>query len=322
MLASDVLWQVDQMIAANQERIPPGEMEKVRNMLLRQQVMALVDTKLLYADFRRTVPAENMPQIEGNLVQPFEENEVPRLIKALEVNDRRELAQVFSESGTSLKDIQRQFNERTIAGEWLRQKTPKPKSVTREEMLQYYQENPEQYKFPAQARWEELAIRFDRVGNDRNAAWKAIAELGNEAWTRATAAPGVRGPIFAALAKEKSHGFTAQEGGVHDWTSTGAMRCEELNESLFDLKIGQLSNIIESEQGFHIVRVLERKEAGCTPFTETQTEIRDLLKKDRKSDLLRAELDKLRRKSRVWTVFDGPISGERIAEGLQQKKRL
>src|SRR5690606_235465 len=116
-------------------------------------------------------------------------------------------------------------------------------------------------------KWEELMIRFDRSGGDRNAAWRALAEMGNEVWSQVSANPGVRGPVFAAVAKAKSHGFTASEGGLQE-TTIGSLKCDDLNTALTTLEIGRLSDCIESEQGFHLIRVLERKEAGRTPFTE------------------------------------------------------
>jgi len=321
ILASDVLWQVNQILEANRDRIPPQELDKARRVLLRQQVMGLIDTKLLYADFRRTVPEENIPQIEKNLVQPFEEHEVPRLIKMLQVKDRRELVDLLERHGSSLKDAQRQFGERTIAGEWLRQKATKPKPVTHEDMLAYYKEHQQEYEFPAQVKWEELMVRFDRFHGDRAAAWRAIAEMGNEVWQRAAKNPELRGAVCADIAKQKSHGFTAKDGGAHDWTTRGALRSEAINKALFSLKIGQLSNIIESERGFHIVRVLERKDAGRTPFTEAQAEIRKQIKQQRQKALVEAELLKLRKQSRVWTVFDGELNGTQVAELLGKKRR-
>lgn len=321
VLASDVLWQVNKIVEANRDRIPPQEIDNVRKMLLRQQLMGLIDTKLLYADFRRTVPAENIPNVEENLAKPFEEHEVPRLIKVLEVNDRRELAAALTELGTSISDLQRQFGERTIAGEWLRQRAPNPKPATHDEMLEYYQEHKKDYDYPSQARWEELMIRFDRHQGNRAAAWQDIAKLGNTLWQRVVANPNLRGPVFSKMSKEHSHGFTAKKGGVHDWTTKGALRNKAVDQALFSLEVGQLSNIIETEQGFHIVRVLERKEAGRTPFTEAQAEIRKQLESGRKEKLVRAELAKLRKQSRVWTVFDGDLPGPRLAELLDQPQR-
>ncbi|MCG8448903.1 MAG: peptidylprolyl isomerase [Pirellulales bacterium] len=321
ILASDVLWQVNQIIEANRQRIPPQEIDKARQVLLRQQTLGLIDTQLLYADFRRNVPAENLPSIEKNLVKPFEEQEVPRLLKMLKLKNRRALAAFFAENGTSLADVQRQFGERTIAGEWLRQMTPKPRPVTHEEMLSFYEERKEEYAYPAQARWEEVMIRFDRVGGDRSTAYKMCADLGNEIWQKVSQNPQFRGEAFTEIAVEKSHGFTAREGGKHDWTTKGALRCQAIDDALFSLQVGQMSNIIESEQGFHIVRVLQRKDVGRTPFTEAQAEIREQLEKERQQQLVEAEIIKLRRKSRVWTVFDGDLTGRQLEKMLEGRQR-
>ena len=321
MLASDVLWQVDQLIKANRDRIPDDKVGEAKQALLRQQVMGLIDTKMLYANFRRQVPAENLPSIEENLQKPFEENEIPRLVKMLELNSPNDLDTLLRKSGTSLDDLRRQFNERTIAGEWLRQMVPKPKEATYEEILDYYNEHKKEYEYSAQVKWEEVMIRFDRVGGDRTKAWQALTGIGNEVWQRVSKQPGLRGPMFTDFAKEKSHGFTAQAGGQHDWTTKGALRNEEINQSLFSLKIGQMSNVIESESGFHIVRVLDRKQAGCTPFTEAQASIRKELGKDQQKGLAQAELAKLRKKSRIWTLFDGDLSGPQLSRRLQPSKR-
>ncbi len=321
VLASDVLWQVNQIVAANRDRIPPQQMDAARRSILRQQVMGLIDTKLLYADFRRKVPAENLPTIEENLAKPFEENEIPRLVKVLEAKDRHELESLLENHGASLADLQRQFTERTIAGEWLRQMAPKTKPVTHEQMLEYYQEHLADYEFPSQAKWEELMLRFDRVGNDRTATWRAIAEIGNELWQRVAANPEVRGAVFTKIAQEKSHGLTAKEGGLHDWTTRGSLRSKAIDEALFSLEVGQLSNIVESEIGFHIVRVLERKDAGRTSFEEAQSKIRTELERGLKQKLVEAELVKLRKKSRVWTAFDGDLSGPQLAKLLGKRSQ-
>ncbi len=321
VMASDVLWQVKQMIAANRDRIPPEKINEVHQAFLRQQVMGLIDTKLLYADFRRTVPAENIPPIEENLLEPFEENEIPRLVKALELEDRRELVELLENFGSSLSDVQRQFNEKTIAGEWLKQSVAKPKPVTHQDMLDYYQEHLEEYDYTSQAKWEELMLRFDRFESDRAATWSAIAEIGNELWQQVVANPQVRGAVFTQIAKEKSHGFTAKEGGQHDWITRGSLRSKTIDKAIFSLQVGQLSNILESEDGFHIVRVLERKDAGRTSFVEAQAKIRQQIENERRRGLFEAALVKLRKKSRVWTVFDGDISGPELSELLEQKSR-
>jgi hypothetical protein len=312
VLASDVLWQVDMVIEANKGRIPPDQIEDARRALLRQHVIGLIDTKVLYADFKRKVPVENLPKIEENLSAPFEESEIPRLSEALQVKDRQELEQFLRDHGTSLTDAKRQFCERTIAGEWLRQMAPKAKPVTHDELLAYYKAHAAEYDFPAQVKWEELFVQFSRVNGDRTAAWQAITAMGNEVWQQVAQNPDLRGPVFTDVAKAKSHGITAGNGGFRDWTTRGALSSADIDTALFSLEIGQLSDVIESDLGFHIVRVLDRHEAGRTPFTEAQAEITKIIQAEAKKEMIGVELKKLRDKSRIWTVFDGEFRGSEM----------
>jgi hypothetical protein len=318
VLASDVLWQANYMMTMSTRPIPPEQQTEVRQYLMRTLAMGLIDTKLLYANFRRTVPPENLPQVEASLAKPFEEVEIPRLLKMLNVKDRPSLEAVMQKNGTTLKDVQRQFTEKTIAGEWLRQKAQKPKPVTHEEMLEHYQQHINEYKFEAQVKWEELMVRFDKFGGDRDAAWSALAKMGNQAWTVIRTNPAARGPAFAEIAKAKSHGFTAQNGGLHDWMSPEALTSKTINNALNNLPLGQMSEGLESDLGFHIVRVLDRKAAGVVPFTEAQAKIKEKLEGEQRTKLLTAELDKLRQSAKVWTIFDGDIGGARLLEALNK----
>jgi hypothetical protein len=321
ILASDVNWQVDQMIATARTPVPPEQVAEARRMLSRQLVVGLIDTKLLYADFRRTAPAESLPQVEESVSEPFEEVELPRLMKVLKVNDRSKLEAVLKKHGTSLKDVERQFTERTIAGAWMQQRLPKPQPIAYEALLAYYQDHVKEYEFEAKVTWEELMARFDRHGGDRDATWRALCDMGNEVWNAAQANPGLRGPVFAAVAKAKSQGVTAASGGIHENMTLGALRCDAINHALATLEIGQMSDGIESDWGFHIVRVLKRSEAGRVPFTEAQAGIRKTLEAEQRTALLEAELKKLRSTAKVWTAFDGDLSGPRLSELLNEGNR-
>ena len=111
-------------------------------------------------------------------------------------------------------------------------------------------------------------IRFDRAGS-RDEAYQEIVELGNRI---------VNGASLPAVAKKESHGFRAFEGGQHDWTGRDALVLKEIDEAIFTLPIGKLSDVIETRDGLHIVRVIDRQEAGIKPFTEAQVSIKERLR--------------------------------------------
>jgi hypothetical protein len=314
VLACDVLWKVNSMIETYQEnsppekRVPPEQMQATREQLMRREIAALLDRKLLYDEFRRNVPQENMPRVEQELLKPFEEKEIPELMKQLKVNNQRDLERELARLGSSLADVRRTFNENVIASEWVRSKVKINEEVSPEEMLEYYKSHLADYEFPNQARWEELMVQKDRFP-DPQQAYVELANMGNEVWQRGTQVA-VQGPAFSEIAKARSHGFTAKDGGVHEWTTKGALQSAEIDTALFTLQVGQMSPIIDSGPAFHVVRVLERKEAGRKPFTEVQGDIRDALKEQRLRAEMGAYIAQLRSQARIWTVFTGPVSAD------------
>jgi hypothetical protein len=141
ILASDVLWQVRQLIKMARQPIPPEHVAEAEAMLTQQLMMGMLDTKLLFADFKRTVPPENLPKISETLDGPFRESEIPRLITMLKLSNQAELEAMLERSGTSLKDVQRQFVEKQIASKWLQEMKPKHDPITFELLKAYYDDH-------------------------------------------------------------------------------------------------------------------------------------------------------------------------------------
>lgn len=312
--ACEIMWQVNQIIEDNRDKIQPGDEHQVREMLMLQRLGGVVDTKLLYAEFLRNVPHENLDTIYKQLDKPFEEIQIPQLMKRFKAESRADLEMKLTTLNTSVRDMRNMFREQALAGEWLRTKVKVNEEVTHDDMLNYYHTHLADYEYPTQARWEELMVRRNRFGSRREAI-EEICRMGNAAYNQAVA-KNAHGPIFAEIAKAKSHGYTAKDGGIHDWTTQGALKSAEIDRELFTLAVGQMSELIESDEGFYIVRVLERKEAGRTPFTEVQTKITEAIKRERFTEAQVAYLDKLRRNARIWTVYTGETSYERLAKPL------
>ena len=118
------------------------------------------------------------------------------------------------------------------------------------------------------------------------------------------------GRPFNEVAREKSDGATASNGGVFDWTSKGSLVSTKLDEALFELPIGQLSSILEDGDTLHIIRVTERTEAGRTPFIDAQVGIRGKLLAEQRNNEMSSYLQRLRDRTPVWTIFDEDESKE------------
>lgn len=316
ILASDVLWEVNLIIADNIDRIPPEQLEEARESIMQNQLRSYIDTKLLYADFRRNAQGADMAAIRKQLEEPFfsgggsgdAPGTVPGLMKSLQVNSGEALEKKLMELGTSTTARMDAYVEKAIASQWMREKikVDKPDHI---ELVEYYQDHLEDYSFPTQVKWEELKVNFTDEASKQGARAK-LAEAGNIAWQRVQQNPAPGTQLFVDLAPKYSDAYNANDGGLHDWTSQGALRDTTLDTALFTLPVGALGPMLETDNALHIVRVVERREAGATPFRELQDEIRGKIMDESYQSQMRELIGKLRRETRIWTMYTGDTTAE------------
>ncbi|MEO0530738.1 MAG: peptidyl-prolyl cis-trans isomerase [Planctomycetota bacterium] len=317
ILACEIEWQVQLMLEQRfgAEAIEAAGdspmLESMRDEIMKQLIVGRIEMALLYADFRSNAPQADLAAIKKQLEVPFATTEVPRLMEQVGTDDLKEFESRLIELGTSISERREDFYRTMIARSWLTQSTKIDNEVTHEQMLEYYHENTADYDQPERVRWEELMARFDKHGTKAE-AWAAVAKLGNQAHAAVQAAAPDQ-PAFESAAAQ-SDGYTADEGGGHDWTARGSLASTEINNALFSLPPGQMSPILEGPLGFHIVRVLERKAAGPTPFRDVQAQIRTDLKDERFSVAINKKLTELKKSARLWTIFTGELSYEQLAQ--------
>jgi parvulin-like peptidyl-prolyl isomerase len=260
---------------------------------------------MLYQEMVATLPDEALPQIQNKLAAEFDEKQLPNLIEKAKLKDAAALDAELRKFGSSIEKQRQQFAEQILARELIRQKVDKEPEVSHLEMLDHYRENQKDYEREARVRWEEVCVWFKDF-NSKSEAYREIANMGNRV---------LRGAAFSRVAREQSKGYTASDGGWHDWTTKGSLKAKELDEAIFTLPIDQLSQIIETEDGFHIIRVLDREDAGRVPFFKEQVRIKQELQKEKRDKQVDEFLAQLQSRTRVWTIFD---DGAEASSGQEQ----
>ena len=337
VLTSDVLVGIDDLIAGAKGKIPPEKYAEQRAALVKEVTAGIeafnahyrdpdpakamsfsqrglimqllrkqIETKMLYQDFRANMPKDNkeaLVAIEESVRKHFDEYQLKALMKRENVDSLSDLENALQAKGSSLDREKRIFKEQIVASQWLQEKVKPEKDkpqeeVTHEEMLAWYNAHLKEFEQPAKARWEELMISFSRHRN-HDEAYAAMAALGNRVLAGAT---------LADVAKSSSDGLTSKQNGQWDWTHKDSLASEALNEAIFSQPVGQLSpKILESENGYHIIRVVERREMTRTSFLDAQKEIKEKIKKERLDRKVKEFMDEVRKKYPVWTVFDNLI---------------
>ena len=279
--------------------LKPEQIRELKMQIFKQVLVPHVESMIVYVDACRTIPEDRLPDIKKKVNESFDQQQLPRLMKDAGVASSTEYEQLLRSRGQSLEHIRKTYFERALAQQWVQQKVASDKEIPHAEMIAWYENHLADYDYSARARFEQISVRITPQ-RSRDQAWNALATMGNDV---------LEGKPFADIARTRSDGPTASTGGVYDWTNKSSLASKVLDEAIFTLPVGQLSEILEDGGFLHIVRVSERVEAGRTPFIEAQVGIRDNLYMERRKREMDEYLAKLKERTPVWTIFDEQPGG-------------
>lgn len=269
IFVGDTLLEVNQLIEQHMGRAPEKLKVKARRDLIKKILPKMVNEKMMYVGALQDLPEEaDIEDIVKSAAKEFDEKALPDLLKQVKVKDAGDYDRLLRSMGSSLRKRRDTWAREQLTRYFISEKLNLNREITHQQLLDEYRANIEAYKIAEKSKWEQIMVRFDRFA-DRDEAYQQIVEIGNRI---------VNGASLSAVAKKDSHGFRASEGGQHDWTGRDALVLKELDKAIFTLPIGKLSDVIETRDGLHIVRVIDRQEAGIKPFSEAQVDIKKRLK--------------------------------------------
>lgn len=141
------------------------------------------------------------------------------------------------------------------------------RTVTPAEVDARYNESKAQFTTPEQVRASHILFKTGE-GKDEAAQRKAAEDV---------LAKVKAGGDFAALAKQYSEDSSASQGGDLNFFAREAM-VKEFSDSAFSMQPGQISDIVKSQFGFHIIKTTERRAGGTQALADVRAQIEDQLK--------------------------------------------
>ena len=168
------------------------------------------------------------------------------------------------------------------------------KKVTDKQVQKYFDDNQAKYKVREQVRARHILLK-----TPKGATPEQIAEVKAKAdKIAAEAKKNSSDDAFAALAKKHSEGPTAPRGGDLSFFARNRM-VKEFDQAAFSMKIGQVSDPVKTRFGWHIIRVVERKEPRTRPFDEVKESISRTLKNRANRTARQDLIEKLKAKAKV-----------------------
>lgn len=228
------------------------------------------DFVLRQADLERIIAnlsPEAQQKFQGEQEQAALVNQV-LITRALAAKARKEGFERKPEIKEQLSYVVDQY----LGQEYLRRVAEANAQVPEDELKKYYREHEKDFIVP-----ERIKVRhiFFAAGKEAAADVKAKAR----AKADVVAEQLKKGGDFAKLAAENSEDTeTAANGGDLGYLSPGKTNSEEFEKAAFGLKKGEISLVVETPFGYHIIQVEERQEKRIATFDETKEYMTNLLK--------------------------------------------
>jgi len=214
--------------------------------------------------------------------------------------DPKNFETVLAQRNITLKDVEDKIREGLMVRKVMDQVTTHTAGLSDAEIEKYYKDNPERFKRDDEARASHILIKVDKgaTAEDKDKARKRIQDIREQI---------VKGADFAKLAAENSDCPSGKSsGGDLDWFGKGVMD-PTFEKAAFALKPGEMSEIIETQFGFHIIKLTDKREAGTVSLAEVKGDLKEELgqkaREEKFSDWLKKQRD-------AKAVFTNPADKE------------
>lgn len=223
--------------------------------------------------------------VEADLVKQLDQIRQQNKLK-----DMDDLEKAVTSQGINWEDFKNNLKNRLLTQEVIRREVGSHINITHDEEMKYYQDHQKDFIKPEQVALTAIEVKTEGKKDSEIPELKAKAQKLHDRIKD--------GEDFGELAKRFSDGATAQQGGYLGVYKRGELS-KELEDVVFKMNRNQITDVIETKQGFLILKVLEHYDEGEQPFDKVENEIQEQIYSTKMEPALREYLKTLREQSYV-----------------------
>ena len=202
-----------------------------------------------------------------------------------------EFGKALAQRGMTLDKLKQDLRNDLAINKMIETAVSSTIAVTDQDVKAYYDQNPEQFKQPESIRASHILIKFDATATD---AQKKEARAKIEDVMKQVKAGG----DFAELAKKYSQDGSAAQGGDLNYFQKGQM-VPPFEQAALALTPGGISPIVETQFGYHIIKLTDKKAERVVPLAEVNTRLADFLKQRQGQEKANAFIETIKAKSKI-----------------------
>lgn len=266
---------VKNMELSARQQIPPER----RDEILRRTLDQLITYTLLQQESKARKIAVTDAEVDARVAQ-----------MKTEFKTEAEFQKQLADRGMTIQRLREDARIDMVITKMMEGEVANLPPVTDEQVREFYQKNPDKFQQPEAVRASHILFMTANADETGKKQLRAQAE--------SVLKQAKSGADFAQLAREHSKDGSAQQGGDLNFFARGQM-VPQFDQAAFALKTGEISGIVETQFGYHIIKVTDRRPAGMVPFEQVSERIRQFLTERQKQDRAEAFVAALKKKARI-----------------------
>ncbi|NIS62869.1 MAG: hypothetical protein GTO13_19875 [Proteobacteria bacterium] len=210
-------------------------------------------------------------------------------VKRVNAITDEQLRSALMAEGLTLEDYRQQLREQIRRARLISRVVRKEVIVDDERLKRFYSEHIERFKEPDQIRASHILIMIPQGAEDLLV--EALRHKGETTLERLR-----RGEDFQELARLYSDDASAKNGGDLGFFKKGEL-LPEFERATLSLQPGQVSGLVRTKIGFHIIKVTEIKEGSVIPYEEVTEKVRNHYIQEESKRLYKAWIEKVKAES-------------------------
>jgi len=223
--------------------------------------------------------------VEPEVIKKLDQIRIQNNIASME-----DLEKAVSSQGQNWEDFKNNIRNGILTQRVIGSEVGSHITIAKDEVKKYYDEHQKDFVRPEQVALREIEVATEGKKESEISDLKKKAE---------TALQRVKdGEDFGEIAKRLSDGSTAKQGGFLGVYKRGELS-KQLEDVVFKMKKNELTDVMDTKQGYLILQVMEHYDEGMQPLNKVENEITDRLYSARMEPALRDYLKTLREQSYV-----------------------
>lgn len=258
-----------------------GQLPDALNKRLKEQVIQkMVTDELLFQEATKQGVKADSNEIENRMTS----------IKN-RFQDEKQFQEKLNEAGLTEKKLRNQIRRQALIGELIKKEIAPQVNVTPQDAKKYYDENPEKFRQPERVRAQHILMKVEK-GDSENKKAEARDKL-KKLQKRILA-----GEDFSNLAREHSQGPSNVRGGDLGYFKKGQM-VKPFEEVAFKLAPNEVSDIVETRFGYHLIKVLDHQPESSSPYEVIEKKLMSFLFNEQLQEKLKPYVLTLREKAKI-----------------------